>query len=54
MTLTAHETARFCDAYIASGAGDLADALMHLHEQTGIRTQHVLWLYSGKVATVTR
>jgi hypothetical protein len=53
VTLTAHEVKTFCDRFIANDEGDLVDALKHLSAETGIRTQPLLWLYSGKVQTVT-
>jgi len=56
MSRTIHhfEVKRFCDRYIDLGEGDLVDALHHMRAETGIATQHLLWLYSGKVHTVTR
>lgn len=54
MTITAFAVKSFADKFIAAGAGDLVDALQHLKGETGIATQHLLWLYCGKAQTVTR
>lgn len=54
MTITAFQVKSFADKFITSGAGDLVDALLHLKGETGIATQSLLWLYSGKAQTVTR
>jgi hypothetical protein len=54
-TYTAHEVKTFCDRFMAAYPEyDLVDALKWLRELTGVRTQHLLWLYTGKVTTVTR
>lgn len=52
-TLNHWQVASFCQAFLASNAGDLVDALSHLKSITGISTHMLLWLNSGKVQTVT-
>lgn len=54
VTLTSYEVKKFCDQFVSEKQGDLVDALRHLKEVTEIATQHLLWLYSGKVQSVTR
>lgn len=52
-TLNHWQVASFTQSFIASKAGDLADALLHLKSVTGIQTQTLLWLNSGKAQSVT-
>jgi hypothetical protein len=52
-TLNSFQVASFTQSFIASKAGDLVDALLHLKSVTGISTQTLLWLNSGKVRSVT-